>query len=162
MRGPTVINYNTFIRILKQRLGNKYDEDTLREVLDSYCSQPFGILARIYRHEEFKDKHFGAFRYTEKGFLNFKDEVRLLMRQKLIMAKIVHETQRRKRGHEKKNQLSWMVGNMIDGYKYVRVQSDLSKEKVKTKIKQNEFMAGKKRAELKTDKKVRRSIRGVK
>lgn len=159
MKKQTAISYDAFVKILEKRMEGVYNQEVIRNVLDIYTSSVFGILSRIVKGDEFKDKYFGGYRYTEKGFETFKSEVKELMRQKLIMAKIVHETLRRKKLHEKRNKVIWMMGNAIEGYRYVIKISNIRREKMKIKVKQSLYLADRRRAKLKIAKKVRRSIK---
>ena len=157
MKRQTAISFDTFVKILHSRMEGAYHKEVIRNVIELYTSSTFGILPRIVRGEEFNDKYFGGFRYTEKGFETFKSEVKVLMRQKLIMAKIAHETARRKKGHEKRNKMVWIIGNAIEGYRYVYKVSDIKKEKTAIKVKQGLYHADRRRANLKIAKKIRRT-----
>jgi hypothetical protein len=151
------IGYDVFLDILSKRLGGRYSVKQLKAVIDTYTASDIGILGQMKEREEFKDKYFGMFRFTEKGFLNYCKEMQAILSYRLNTVRLSHDMQDRKKKMEKKRKNRWRMQNAIEGYKYKDKEKIAMGRKIAAiKTRQVKFMNRKLRDQLQVERKIRK------
>ena len=112
------IGFEVFIKTLHKRFRGVYSEDQLKKVIACYTASNFGIKGQITSKEEFRDRFFGSFRFTDKGYENFCKEFQSILTARLNITRLIHESKRRKAAHEKRNKNAWLLMNSVEGFKF--------------------------------------------
>ena len=150
------VGYPTFLRLLSKRFDGRYSTEQLQSVLECYTGERAGIKKKLKERNEFKEDYFGAWRFSEKGFDNFRIMVTEGMRRKQKATRLSHALAKRKLWHEKRNKTIWAVRNLIEGYKYRdKAKQEFLKEKSKIKASQILFHYKKRKNQLEIEKRIR-------
>lgn len=108
--------WKVFCRLVSIVSKGRFSASTVESVLNTYLSYNGGLGTYLENHEEFKDNYFGIFRFTKKGFRNFKKSISQAMERKLYMAKLEHNYNDRKREWSRLRKTKWEIDNMVDGH----------------------------------------------
>lgn len=152
------IGYPTFLSILEKRLKGKYSIEDLNKVLTAYTAGSAGILKRLEAKLEFKDKYFGIFRFTAKGFENYSKIMEDILLEKAEISRMKHKLKDRKLFKEKKLGKIWKVKNALEGHKYVdKKKKTFAIEKAKITSRQMNYMNNRLRTDLVQQRKTRKT-----
>ena len=151
-----IVSFELFLETLHKRLGEKYDIKVLKKVLESYLSSRIGLTSMFDKRIEFTDQYFGTFRFSEKGYEEFCDKIKELMRLREIHIDMEHDSARRKIIQEKAKDPSWKAKNLINGHKYInKEQEAFRRKKAEIKSEQSRYLRLKQSKQLKIDRKIR-------